>query len=259
MDISKMFDPNEKPLDNLVTNGGFCGIFRTIGCVGDSLSSGEFESLSDEGICGWHDFYDYSWGQFMARDIGCTVYNFSRGGMTSKEFMESFGEKCGAWTTPCQAYIIAMGVNDMTKAREDGITLGGTEEIGKPSNDTFAGAYTNIILNLKRRQPDAKFFLMTRPTSPDMDETIRIQCDRHAEILYEIAEKYKNCYVLDLRKYAPVYDKDFREKFFLRGHLNPMGYRFTALMVESYIDYIIRHNMDDFKKVGFIGTPFYNM
>ena len=29
----------EKPLDNLVTDGGFCGIFRTIGCVGDSLSS----------------------------------------------------------------------------------------------------------------------------------------------------------------------------------------------------------------------------
>ena len=34
---------NEKPLENLVTDGGFTGIFRTIGCIGDSLSSGEFE------------------------------------------------------------------------------------------------------------------------------------------------------------------------------------------------------------------------
>lgn len=28
--------PEEKPLDRLVTDGGFCGIFRTIGCIGDS-------------------------------------------------------------------------------------------------------------------------------------------------------------------------------------------------------------------------------
>ena len=37
--------PGEKPLDQLILNGGFCGIFRTIACIGDSLSSGEFESL----------------------------------------------------------------------------------------------------------------------------------------------------------------------------------------------------------------------
>ena len=32
---------NEKPLDRLVSVGGFCGIFRTICCIGDSLSSGD--------------------------------------------------------------------------------------------------------------------------------------------------------------------------------------------------------------------------
>ena len=84
MDISKFFDQNEKPLDNSVTNGGFCGIFRTIGCIGDSLSSGEFESCTDDGITGWHDMYDYSWGQYLARDAGCKVYNFSRGGMNCR-------------------------------------------------------------------------------------------------------------------------------------------------------------------------------
>ncbi len=41
MDINKLFfDENEKPLDNLCTDGGFVGIFRTIACVGDSLSYG---------------------------------------------------------------------------------------------------------------------------------------------------------------------------------------------------------------------------
>ena len=36
--------------------------------------------------------------------------------------------------------------------------------------------------------------------------------------------------------------------------MNPMGYVFTAHMVASYIDYIIRHNMKDFEEAGFIGT-----
>ena len=46
---------NEKPLDRLVESYSNTGIFRTIGFIGDSLSSGEFESLSDEGKRGWHD------------------------------------------------------------------------------------------------------------------------------------------------------------------------------------------------------------
>ena len=58
MDLKMMFDEDEKPLDNLVTNGGFCGIFRTIGCVGDSLSSGELESLDENGNKGYHDYFE---------------------------------------------------------------------------------------------------------------------------------------------------------------------------------------------------------
>ena len=34
---------DEKPLDIFPANGGYTSIFRTIACVGDSLSSGEFE------------------------------------------------------------------------------------------------------------------------------------------------------------------------------------------------------------------------
>ena len=59
MDITKFYpNPEEKPLDNLVSDGGFCGIFQTIGCIGDSLSSGEFESKDNEGVVGYHDFYE---------------------------------------------------------------------------------------------------------------------------------------------------------------------------------------------------------
>ena len=77
-------DEKEKPLDRMVSDGGFCGIFRTIGVIGDSLASGELESVNPDGTKSYHDFFEYSWGQFMARDIGCKVYNFSRGGMSAK-------------------------------------------------------------------------------------------------------------------------------------------------------------------------------
>ena len=36
--------------------------------------------------------------------------------------------------------------------------------------------------------------------------------------------------------------------------MNPQGYLLTAKMTAAYIDYIIRHNMRDFKETGFIGT-----
>ena len=50
MNIEPFFPrAEEKPLDTLVGDGGLCGVFRTIGCVGDSLSSGEFESLDANG------------------------------------------------------------------------------------------------------------------------------------------------------------------------------------------------------------------
>ena len=85
--IKFMAEENEKPFDNIAVNGGFTSIFRTIGCIGDSLSSGELES-NEIGKIGYHDYFEYSWGQFIARDAGCKVYNFSRGGMTAKEYIE---------------------------------------------------------------------------------------------------------------------------------------------------------------------------
>lgn len=57
--------PGEKPLDRIVTDGGMCAIFRRIACIGDSLSSGEFESVKEDGTHVYHDMYEYSWGSFI--------------------------------------------------------------------------------------------------------------------------------------------------------------------------------------------------
>ena len=77
---------------------------------------------------------------------------------------------------------------------------------------------------------------------------------RHRRLLYDLAGATDNTYVLDLLKYSPKYDAEFRRRYYLNGHMNPMGYMFTAKMTAAYIDYIIRHHMEDFREVGFIGT-----
>ena len=50
MDLSYLFNEKEKPLDTLLHDGGFCGIFRSIVCIGDSLSSGEFEYVKESKV-----------------------------------------------------------------------------------------------------------------------------------------------------------------------------------------------------------------
>ena len=74
-------------LKNAENEAGWLGIFRTIACVGDSLSSGELVSVDKNGAYEYNDYFEYSWGQYIARKYGNTVYNFSRGGMTAKEYL----------------------------------------------------------------------------------------------------------------------------------------------------------------------------
>lgn len=251
-------DKNEKPFDNIVSDGGYTGIFRTIACIGDSLSSGEFESTNENGDVRYHDFYDYSWGQYLARLSGCEVKNFSRGGMTAKCYCEEFApwngffdKARGGWA---QAYIIALGVNDILNQNME---LGSLSDICREdwtkNKETFAGYYGKLVLRCKEMEPNAKFFFMTMPHHTKNDARWE-KTEAHAALLREMADFFDNAYVLDFTKYAPQYSGEIRQNMFLGGHMNPCGYMFTAKLVASYIDYIIRHHMEDFRQAGLIGT-----
>ena len=76
------------------------------------------------------------------------------------------------------------------------------------------------------------------------------------EVLSQMADLFDRTYFVDLYTYAPEYNQEFREKYFL-GHMTATGYILTARIIESYIDFIIRKNPKDFSQVGFIGTDLY--
>lgn len=253
-------DPAEQPLDALVPGGGLCSIFRTIACIGDSLASGEFQSKKADGTYGYHDYYEYSWGQFLGRMIGATVYNFSKGGMTAQEYCETFADSKRFWSTEyaSQAYIIALGVNDLLNAGRD---LGSMDDIDlndwRNNKHTVTGYMAQIIQRYREIQPRAFFFLMTMPSDGVDDAKPAIKA-KHAARMHELAALFPQTYVLDFNKYAPKYDLKFRRRYFLSGHMNPAGYQLTAQMVASYIDYLIRHDPEAFGEVGFIGTDLHS-
>lgn len=260
MQLNDLIGAEEKPLDHLVSDGGFCGIFRRVACVGDSLSSGEFEAVGADGKKVYLDFYDYSWGQYLARMAGLTAYNFSRGGMTAKEYCETWGGQNGVWDPEkrADAYILALGVNDLFGYRmEPGEMSDICPDDPRKNRPTFLGYYAQIIARYRAIQPHARFFLMTMPREESDDAFHTERKEAHARLLHELAAHYPNTYVLDFYRYAPVYDAAFKEKFYLLGHLNPAGYLLTARMVASYIDFIIRSHMADFRQIGLIETEYY--
>ena len=244
----------EKPLENLVGGYSNTSIFRKIAFIGDSLSSGEFETVDADGNRGYHDLFDYSWGQFIARRNGSFAYNFSQGGMTAKWYLDSFAESKGFFDKDkaCQAYVIALGVNDIYNQN---MKIGTAEDITATEFEgerPFISYYAEIIRKYKEISPDAKFFFVTFPNEGDKQDNAKTQGMINA--LYALSEHFDNSYVINLYEYGPAYDDNFREKYFLHGHMNPMGYILTAQLIDSYIDYIIRTNPADFSNVGFICT-----
>lgn len=242
----------EKPLELLVDGYSNTAIFRKMAFVGDSLSSGEFETVDENGVHGFHDLYEHSWGQYLARKNGLLGYNFSRGGMTAKWFLETFADENDFWNKDkaAGAYVFALGVNDLF---HQGFKVGSAEDITKTEFEgdrPYISYYAEIVRRYKEIAPDAKFFFVTLPKD-GRDKEIT---ENQVRAMYDLAEHFSNSYVIDLYKYGEVYDNNFRNKYFLHGHMNPMGYIYTARIIDSYIDYIIRQNPRDFVNAGLIGT-----
>lgn len=248
---------DENPLSDVSGKPGMTSIFRTWGFIGDSLSSGELESRNEDGSKGYHDFYEYSWGQYLCRAAGATGDNYSQGGETASGWIRNFWDNpsnrnnnISAKDSPKQAYIIALGVNDCTRGDKPGNVLTDINHDDFLKNaDTFAGNYGGIIQRVKSIQPQAKFFVVTMPSDGH-------NRDEYIDVIRQMPQVFDNVYLIDLAKYAPDYSKGsyVRNNFYVGGHLNAAGYLYTSWLMMCYIDWIICNNMEDFSQVGFIGT-----
>lgn len=132
-------------------------------------------------------------------------------------------------TAPMDAYIIALGVNDFDK---NSYPKG---DINDLYSDTFAGWYNKVIVSVRAISPEAPIFLVTRPKMSILGNDY----DSWNDIIRESADLYDNVYVIDLYRYAPIYNTKFREKYYQYDHMNESGYALTSELMISYLDYII--------------------
>ena len=269
----------DNPLSSIRRDAGYGAIIRKWGIIGDSLSSGEMQCYDNTSTSAsdykFIDMYQYSWGQVFARLIGAEAYNFSNGGQTTWGWLKGQGVihdnsyiggiGGGDWDLAKQdaykkdAYIIALGVNDRLKIANGEYVLGATSQIvsydGTYSDidDTsvnpksFVRYYAGIIQRVKSIQPKAKIFCVT-PLGSNYAEI--------AQAIRDIVEYYSSdgVYLIDLFNYIPEgYNVD---GYMLNGHLSPMGYAYTAYMMNTYIDWIIRNNGSAFRDTALIGTEY---
>ena len=269
--IDHLRTTDENPMDIIRFDVGLSGIIHDWGFIGDSLCSGEIEYYKSDGKMYRTDMYQFSWGQRLCRHCGTEGYNFSNGGQTAKGWIEAGvvrdetyegGVGGGGWQYaklhPKQAYIIALGVNDMTEIGKGTLTLGNVAtDIGTYNAETdsdtnaktFVGYMAGIIQRLKSIQPKAKIFIFTMPASGT------VRNDANAQI--RLLASTMGLYVIDFDRYAPSMhgSNDFKDRYFCdgNGHLNEAGYEWTSWAVANYIDWIIRHNWTDFYYTSLIG------
>ena len=243
---------NELPLQNIDKTGGYTAIFHDIGIIGDSLACGCMEGVdTTTSEYKYTDNLQYSWGACISRATGCICHQFCRGGQYLHDNNWYSEWKQAVAQNPCTAYIICIGFNDYNWLNQSANNLGSLSDIKEnfeTNPNTFYGQYGKMISYIKSIQPKAKIFLVNMEWNSTDSSQINTA-------ISEICQNTDNCYLIDLKKYAhePYWNVPNIYKTGLY-HKNTLGYQKTAWDIMSYIDYIIRHNMEDFIDVQFIGT-----
>lgn len=236
------------PLDVLTDYTGMLDLFLHVGCIGDSLASGE-SYWNDGGTVQGQDFYQYSWGQFLARKTGNTYYNWSKGGLMAKTWLESeYATECFDGNHKCEAYIIGLGQND----RNHSVTIGTSSDIDLTdyhnNADTFYGNYGKIIQKIKEIQPQAKIFVITDPNP-------YVNRDGYNVPIADMPNIFDNVYLIDMYRYGSKYYNNEIIMAQMRGsHYNAYGYKLFSMMIANYINWIITNNYAEFRAVELIGT-----
>ncbi len=224
--------------------------FLKVGCIGDSLASGESYS-NETGTLRAHDIYQHSWGQYMARMSGNTYYNFSNGGLTTRTFLsEQWMSVALDGNHDCTAYIIGLGVNDAGSTYH--VDLGSISDIDvnnyNNNADTYYGNYAKIIQMLKEHNSKVHFFVLTNPLSNDSYNTA----------VRTISTIFNNVHLIDLyTDYRALYESgSFIAQNIRANHYNAIAYNYMAKILANAMCKLMYNNPDKFDQVEFIDTAY---
>lgn len=245
------------PLSDIRYDGGSACIFKNIGFIGDSISSGQHEYTKSDGTTGYYTDYDFSFGQRVAKLTGNKSINFSRGGATCKIIMNEYTSRIK--NEKCEAYNIYLGTNDRSTTNLYTAGIGTISDLDSEEQiDSFIWWYGQIIKLIKSAAPNAKIFCMTMPS---YGVSTNQYVTKFNERIVSITEYFDNCYLVDQYSYWDIQDADWKNKYSSGGgvHLNAMGYQKMALDWVTHVSYIINDQYEEFKNVAFINSTLENL
>lgn len=207
--------------------------YKTMGGIGDSLSSGEIVSLNPDGSRKYTDYYEHSWGQYLAGKTGIHFTNYSVGGLTTKTWYEAYANTDEFLSCPQEIYTIGLGCND-ANAIENGTMRIGTLADLKNDTDSFVGWYGRIIRLIQKVQPEALIIVITDPMATPLGMILN-------DYIRKISGEFANVFVMDLERYAAeLYDETMltREGLWYLGHMTAKGYEYAADIMRLYFERI---------------------
>lgn len=225
----------QTPVADAERNYVSLAVFPKFGVVGDSYASGEIYYDSK-----FHDRYELSWGQIMARKLGTNCVNFSAGGMSTKGWLNnSHGLPLLLATEAQDIYYLALGINDANNYGEAYLgTVADINELPDLNPDTFFGNYGKIISNIKAHAPHASIVMMTMlPTTPT-------KAVFNAAI-QEIAKHYGIPCIVQTDD--PFFTSDFYTDSKVQGHPVAVVYSGMAEAIERLMKKCVVDNYDYFK------------
>lgn len=210
-------------------------MFESIGIIGDSFASGE---ISTNGTL--IDYYNLSWGQIMGRENGCTVVNYSKGGLSTKTWLENITYGLAKLNSEVanNLYIIALGINDGNQS----IPIGTISDITSDNTNSFYSYYGRIIRAVKAHAPNAIIMLSTLARWADKYKPYSVAVKAIGE--------YYNVSVLDLDE-SEFFQSDFFADIQVSGHPTAVNYSAMAKEYKRLVENALAENAELYKT--FIG------
>lgn len=214
-------------------------MFEHFGVIGDSYASGALFFNNSE-----KDDYAHSWGQIMARNLGTTCTNYSKGGLSTRTWLtDNKGLSLMQSSDPENIYYLALGINDYYSLGD--AYLGAITDITSHSSyteypDTFYGNYGKIIEQIQAHAPNAKMVLFTiAAITPNQTR------DAYNSAIIEIANHYGIPYIV--QNDDSFFMSDFFNKTKVEGHPIAITYSGMASAFERLLIDCIKTNVNYFK------------
>ena len=256
-ELGGIIPDDTNPLSVVKETAGFTSILHRIGVVGASLTNGGHnKTIGDFPLEAGRE---YSWTQRLARLCGITCFNFGQSGYWCKYWLDDNGGYYSAVAEPtnkCDAYIISFASNDADPTKAD-YPLGTISDVhvGNESQNgaSYYGYLSQVIARCHEVQERAYLFVLTYP-----HDYSSLEQNGYTQAMRDIVTLYKNSnykiYLIDYATYGMSFT-DALAKGYARGtHYVGMGYQYMTYEICTYIDWIIRHNVDDFKDIAFVRT-----